>query len=189
MEIAEDPQFPVAESQLTEFQKEHRTQRSREADPSDAKMTFGQAAALHMKRLDENVSLKPRTRFYWQTLLKALLKNWPDLAASEIRRGDAARRAMPGMRLLDRARRHDGKLRAGHAGEEERGENESVHGWRTLLCGFGGCRDGNRTITVARSVEADDEATQPRRRREILPDADDARERAHDIGGASTPRA
>ena len=58
-------------------------------NPSDAKMTYAQAAALHMQRVNENVSLKARarTRLYWKVVLASLLKTWPELAELEIRRG------------------------------------------------------------------------------------------------------
>ncbi|MDB6075633.1 MAG: hypothetical protein JWO89_3273 [Verrucomicrobiaceae bacterium] len=56
--------FSVAEARLVAAQKEHRERRGREADPSNAKMTFGQASVLHLKRLDEKVSIKRRTRQY-----------------------------------------------------------------------------------------------------------------------------
>jgi integrase len=49
-------------------------------------MTFGQAAELHMRRVEENVSIKRRTRKYYQEVLAALLKSWPELAGTEIRR-------------------------------------------------------------------------------------------------------
>ena len=49
-------------------------------------MTFGQAATLHVRRINENVGLKRRTRLYWKVLLAALFKTWPELAETEIRR-------------------------------------------------------------------------------------------------------
>lgn len=49
-------------------------------------MTFGQAAALYMQRVDVNVSLKSATKHYWNALLAALLRNWPGLGELEIRR-------------------------------------------------------------------------------------------------------
>ncbi len=49
-------------------------------------MTFGDAATMHMQRLDEDVSLKRRTRTYWRTVNASLLKSWDDLEATEVRR-------------------------------------------------------------------------------------------------------
>ncbi len=50
--------FSVAEARLANAVKEHRERRGKEVDSSNAKMTFQDAAALHLQRLDENVSLK-----------------------------------------------------------------------------------------------------------------------------------
>ncbi|MEO6785910.1 MAG: hypothetical protein ABI318_07225 [Chthoniobacteraceae bacterium] len=82
--------FSVAEAWLATAVKDHRERKSREVDPSNARMTFGEAATLHIRRVDENVSLKRPTRIYWHEVLKALLKSWPTLAATEIRRITAA---------------------------------------------------------------------------------------------------
>jgi len=49
-------------------------------------MTFGEAAASHFQNLDDNLRIKPRTRDYWRQRFAALIKNWPDLSETEIRR-------------------------------------------------------------------------------------------------------
>ena len=43
--------FSVAEARLAVLQKEHRERRGKEVDSANAKMTFGDAATLHMQRL------------------------------------------------------------------------------------------------------------------------------------------
>ncbi len=78
--------FSVAEAKLAEVQKEHTIRRAKDVDPANAKMTFGQAATLHMQRLEERVALKKRTRAYWKETLTALLKSWPELSSTEVRR-------------------------------------------------------------------------------------------------------
>lgn len=78
--------FSVAEAKLAEVQREHRKHKGKEVDPANAKMTFAQAAALYMRRVDENPNLKRRTRKYGHETLEALLKSWPELSLSEIRR-------------------------------------------------------------------------------------------------------
>jgi len=78
--------FTVAESRLAEAQKEHRQRKGREASASSAKMTFQQAADLHLQHLDVKVTIKRRTRTYWREILAAVLKSWPELAATEVRR-------------------------------------------------------------------------------------------------------
>lgn len=49
-------------------------------------MNFGDAAMLHMQRLDEDVSLKRLTRTYWRAVNAALLKSWAGLETTEVRR-------------------------------------------------------------------------------------------------------
>lgn len=78
--------FSVAEAKLAELQKENRARRGREVDPGNAKMTFGQAATLHMQRVEEKVTIKRRTKKYWRETLAALYKSWPELSGKEVRR-------------------------------------------------------------------------------------------------------
>ncbi len=78
--------FSIAEARLAEKLKEHRERKGREIDVSNAKMTFGQAATLHVSRLAESITIKRRTRQYWNETLTALNKSWPELTAMEIRK-------------------------------------------------------------------------------------------------------
>ena len=47
-------------------------------------MTFGEAAESHLRDLDNNVKLKPRTRAYYRERLRALEKSWRDLFKTEL---------------------------------------------------------------------------------------------------------
>jgi integrase len=78
--------FSVAEAKLAEFLKEHRQRRSNGNGEVSAKMTFGEAAAIHLRNLDDNLSIKPRTRHYWRQRLAALIKSWPGLNETEVRK-------------------------------------------------------------------------------------------------------
>lgn len=49
-------------------------------------MTFGEAAAIHLRNLEDNLSIKPRTRDYWGECLAALKRSWPGLDSTEVRR-------------------------------------------------------------------------------------------------------
>ena len=49
-------------------------------------MTFGEAAESHLRDLDNNVKLKPRTPACYRERLRALEKSWPNLSTTEIRR-------------------------------------------------------------------------------------------------------
>ena len=78
--------FSVAEAKLAEFLKDHRQRRRNGNGEVSAKMTFGEAAVVHLQNLDDNLRIKPRTRDYWRECLAALKKSWPNLAETEIRK-------------------------------------------------------------------------------------------------------
>jgi integrase len=78
--------FSVAQAKLAEFLKEHRGRVSNGNGEVSAKMTFSEAAAIHLRNLDDNLSIKPRTRDYWRECLAALQKSWPGLSETEIRK-------------------------------------------------------------------------------------------------------
>src|SRR6266446_10616156 len=78
--------FSVAQARLAEFLKEHRERVSNGNGEVSAKMTFGEAAAIHLRNLDDNLNIKPRTRDYWRECLAALQKSWPGLNETEIRK-------------------------------------------------------------------------------------------------------
>jgi integrase len=78
--------FSVAEAKLAEFLKDHRERRRNGNGEVSAKMTFGEAAAIHLCNLDDNLNLKPRTRDYWRECLAALQKSWPGLNETQVRK-------------------------------------------------------------------------------------------------------
>jgi integrase len=78
--------FSVAEARLAEFLKDHRQRRSNGNGEVSAKMTFGEAAAIHLRNLDDSLNIKPRTRDYWRECLAALIKSWPRLSEIEVRK-------------------------------------------------------------------------------------------------------
>src|SRR5205814_3349237 len=80
------PHFSVAEAKLAEFLKEHRQRARNGSGEVSAKMTFAEAASTHLQNLDDNQSIKPRTRHYWRQRLAALVKSWPGLNEREVRK-------------------------------------------------------------------------------------------------------
>src|SRR5207302_9863600 len=78
--------YSVAQAKVAECLKEHRERVSNGNGEVSAKMTFGEAAAIHLRNLDDNVRLKPRTRDYWRECLAALQKSWPGLNETEARK-------------------------------------------------------------------------------------------------------
>jgi integrase len=78
--------FSVAQAKLAEFLKEHRERVSNSSGEVSAKMSFGEAAVIHLRNLDDNLSIKSRTRDYWRECLAALQKSWPGLNETEARK-------------------------------------------------------------------------------------------------------
>src|SRR5437867_11207695 len=78
--------FSVAQARLAEFLKEHRERASNGNGGVSGKMTFGEAAAIHLRNLDDNPRIKPSTRDYWRRRLLALVKSWRGLNETEVRK-------------------------------------------------------------------------------------------------------
>jgi integrase len=78
--------YSVAQARLAEFLKEHRERASNGNGGVSAKMAFGEAAAVHLRNLNDNLRIKPSTRDYWRRRLAALLKSWPRLKETEVRK-------------------------------------------------------------------------------------------------------
>src|SRR5438094_7763977 len=75
--------YSVAQARLAEFLKEHRQRASNGNGGVSGKMTFGEAAAIHLRNLDDNPRIKPSTRDYWRRRLLALVKSWRGLNDAE----------------------------------------------------------------------------------------------------------
>ncbi len=78
--------YSVAQARLSEFLKEHRERASNGNGGVSAKMTFGEAAAIHLRNLDDNPRIKPSTCDYWRRRLLALVKSWRGLNETEVRK-------------------------------------------------------------------------------------------------------
>lgn len=55
-------------------------------EATDGKLTFGQAMKTYKERLEGDANLKPRTKEYHGQRLTALLKSWPGLESTEVRK-------------------------------------------------------------------------------------------------------
>lgn len=76
----------VAQAKLAEFLKEHRERISNRTGEVSARMSFGEAATIHLRNLDDDLSIKPRTRDYWRECLAALQKSWQNPSQTELRK-------------------------------------------------------------------------------------------------------
>jgi integrase len=76
----------VAQSRLNELaNRERRLAASREA-LADGRMVFGQALSIFRQRLDYEKTLKERSKDYRNERINALLKSWPNLEQTDVRK-------------------------------------------------------------------------------------------------------
>lgn len=76
----------MAQARLTEFLKSIESDGATARVESRRKMTFAEPAGIHLRNLDDNMRIKPRTRHYWRQRLDVLVKSWPGLNETEIRK-------------------------------------------------------------------------------------------------------
>jgi len=82
--------FSVAKARLAEVVQEHREHAETKGALIAGKITFGEAAEMHLQSIDANPKLKPATRRYWRQVVTALLKDWPALHQSDVKKITAA---------------------------------------------------------------------------------------------------
>ena len=78
--------FSVAQAKLAEFLQDHCQRIGNRNDKVSAQMRFREAAAIHLRDLDDDTEIKQSTRHYWRQCLAALAKSWPGLNDTEVRR-------------------------------------------------------------------------------------------------------
>ncbi len=76
----------IAKPRLADLMKEERQRLQKGRSPEDERMTFGQAKELYLDRLANDPKIKPRTREYRQYCLQVVVKSWPGLDETEVRK-------------------------------------------------------------------------------------------------------
>jgi integrase len=82
--------FSVAQLRLADFVKDLRQQAESQNASARGKMTFGDALAIYEKELDGSQHLKYTAKLYRTKTIKALLKSWPDLKSTDVRKISAS---------------------------------------------------------------------------------------------------
>src|SRR5215467_5670182 len=75
----------VAEAKLGKFLEHYRGVRRKGKRIGSVKMTFNDAAEIHLRNIDRRIGVKKRTRDYWRETLIALRKSWPTLFEMQLR--------------------------------------------------------------------------------------------------------
>jgi integrase len=76
----------VAKLRLADLEKEERQKVENQVSAADGTMTFGGAMAIYQQRLTGDISLKPRSKQYRTERIAALLKSWPELKGTDVRK-------------------------------------------------------------------------------------------------------
>ena len=76
----------VAKLRLADLEKNEQQKAQSVNAVASGKMTFGDALAVFKTRMENNPTLKPRTKEYCAYRISALLKSWPALSVKDVSR-------------------------------------------------------------------------------------------------------
>jgi len=79
-------QLRVAKLRLGDLEKGERQKAEHQTAVTDGGMTFGDALAIYRQRLNGDGSLKPRSKEYREERIAALLKTWPGIETTDVRK-------------------------------------------------------------------------------------------------------
>ena len=79
-------QMSVAKLRLADMEKDERQRVEHETAMTEGVMEFGDALKTTTQRLAGDVSLKPRSKVYREERIAALIKSWPGLEKTDVRR-------------------------------------------------------------------------------------------------------
>jgi integrase len=115
------PLMSVARNRLAELVKQERERAEVSMPNVQGKMTFAEAVVIYLERLDGNPDLKPSTKKYRRQCVKAIIKTWPGIEATELRKITKAACQEWARRL----RQHGTKFRPPGAKKEREGISSS----------------------------------------------------------------
>ena len=76
----------IAKLRLADLEKSLRQMTENQAEIAKGKMTVRDAVKIFRERIQGDAALKPNTRLYYEDRIKAMLKSWPELEATDIRK-------------------------------------------------------------------------------------------------------
>ena len=76
----------VGKLRLSDLEKQERQMAESASSLSEGKMTFGDALEIYRQRLHGDASLKPRTKAHREERIAVLLKTWPTLKTTDVRK-------------------------------------------------------------------------------------------------------
>ena len=78
--------FSVAKQRLPETMREHRAKLESVTAVAAGKMTVGDAVQVYLEKVRANVSLKPRSKDYRETMIDFISRTWPSLSGMDVRK-------------------------------------------------------------------------------------------------------
>jgi integrase len=76
----------VAQLRVGDLLKQERSRLEARAEASKGKMTFGNALGIYRKQVEANSSLKHRSTLYRQRCIECLVRSWPGLVETDVRK-------------------------------------------------------------------------------------------------------
>ena len=76
----------VAQLRVGDLLKQERSRLEARAEASKGKMTFGNALGIYGKQVEANASLKKRSILYRQRCIECLVRSWPGLVETDVRK-------------------------------------------------------------------------------------------------------
>lgn len=78
--------FSVAKQRLPDKIREYRSKQESIKSFANGRMTVGDAAEVYLRKVETNVSLKPRTKNYYVDMIDFVRRSWPALMETDVRR-------------------------------------------------------------------------------------------------------
>jgi integrase len=76
----------VAQLRLGDLLKEKRTMIEASVEAGKGRMTVGDALAVYKSQVEANISLKPSAKLYRRKCVEALIRTWPELVKTDVRK-------------------------------------------------------------------------------------------------------
>ncbi|MDQ6912067.1 MAG: site-specific integrase [Verrucomicrobiota bacterium] len=80
------PVFSVAKQRLPDVMREHRAKVESVVAFASGKMKVGDAAEVYLRKVEANVSLKPRSKDYREMMISFIRRSWPALMETDVRK-------------------------------------------------------------------------------------------------------
>ncbi len=78
--------FSVAKQRLPDKMREHRSRQESVRSFANGRMSVGDAVEVYLRKVQANVSLKPRSKDYREMMIDFIRRSWPSLLETDVRK-------------------------------------------------------------------------------------------------------